>query len=405
MTRKLKLFAALFSVACVMGAASAATASAEFLSGSEETQLTAKALGTQTFAAGELEVTCSGVAFDATVGLAQPEVSATPTYTGCKLNPFGVAVNVDTNGCSYLLTKEQAHLQCPEGKQIEFTAIILGKFRKCLDVHAQTPTVSSTAYSNGTNGETGKMDVEAEMVFGGVTYETTGACESTLKEADNGSLSERITLTGDGPEGSVDVTEAEEERKFSLFVAKGKGIITGESDGKLSMSFALGTITCTLGEEGGEAESEKTELSEFEVIFTEGECSFGEAPVPIDPNGCGLAWNNEGFLKGDLFVGSVNIKCPTGKRIEVTSAGCTVTVFAQSDLESVTYTNKGKDADREITADLNLTHLSYEEHDVGNPGGCKAPGVKKSDGGWTGDRTLTAENSDFEMGPLFVKPL
>ncbi len=404
MTRKLKLFAALFSVVCVVGAANAALASAEFISGSEETQLTAKALSTQAFTSEKFNFNCTGVAFDATMDLAQSEINATPTYTGCKLSAPEVAVKVDTNGCSYLLTKGLTHILCPEGKQVEITAeIVKGIFSKCISIPAQTPTSATTTYVNGTNAETGKMDVEVTMSLEGVTYEKKGACGSGA--ADSASLSGNITLTGDGPEGSVDVTEAEEDRKFSLFVAKGKSVITSESDGKLSMSFALGTITCALDEAGGEAESEEGELSEFELIFTEGECSFGEAPTPIDLNGCGLAWNNQGDVDGDFFEGSVNIKCPVGKRIEVTSVGCTVTVFAKDDLKTVTYTNKGKGADREVTADLNLTGLSYEEHEVGNPGGCKAPGVKKSDGKWTGDRTLTAENSDFEMGPLFAKPL
>lgn len=405
MTHTLKLFTVLLSIVCVIGAVNSAMASAEFLSGSEETQLTAKALGNQTFIAGESEVTCSGVAFDATIGLAQSEVSATPTYTGCKLSSPALEVSVDTNGCSYLLTKESAHIQCPEGKQIEFTAFILGAFRKCVDVHAQTATVPTVTYANGTDGATGKMDLEARVALEGVTYERTGPCASTPNEGNSGSLSGNITLTGDGPEGSVDVTEAEEDREFKLLAAKDKGIITSEADGKLSMSFALGTITCAIDEAGGEAESEEGELSEFELIFTEGECSFGEAPTPIDLNGCGLAWNNQGVLDGNSFETSVSIKCPVGKRIEVTSVGCTVTVFAKDGLKTVTYTNKGKGNDREVTADLNLTGLSYEEHEVGNPGGCKAPGVKKSDGKWTGDRTLTAENSDFEMGPLFAKPV
>jgi hypothetical protein len=118
---------------------------------------------------------------------------------------------IDMNGCHYLFTTEEAvgvHILCPATKDIEVTAKILGSFRKCLTIHPQTPTSPVVHYRNGTDPATGKMDVEIESTVEGITYEKVGSCAFGTTEANDAHYVGRITVTGDGPSGPVDVTHS-----------------------------------------------------------------------------------------------------------------------------------------------------------------------------------------------------
>lgn len=211
MIRNLKVLGLALTAVFALSAVLASAASAEFTSESPQTELTATALEEQVFTGAGAEVTCTEVSVHGTIGEVQKEVTVEPTYGGhCTVNGF--PAKVDTNECHYLFTTIEevgVHILCPEGKQIEVTAEILGSFRKCLDIHAQTPTEPVVHYRNKTNPITEKMDVEIESTVHGITYERTGLCQGEVNEANDAHYIGRVTVTGDDSEGNpVGVTHS-----------------------------------------------------------------------------------------------------------------------------------------------------------------------------------------------------
>jgi hypothetical protein len=223
MKRNLQVFGLVAAaVAVALSAVVASAASAHFTFGADSTTLTATALTNQVFeTTGTLgensKASCESVAVgNETFGTEQTEVTAHPTYGGnCTVNIEGLGsltAEVITTGCNFVFTttsSENVHLECETGKQIEVTAFILGKFRKCLDYHAQTPTVALVDYHNGTNAATGKMDVEVESTVEGITYEKTGSCAFGTTEGNDAKYTGRVTVTAHNAVGeSVDGTKS-----------------------------------------------------------------------------------------------------------------------------------------------------------------------------------------------------
>lgn len=184
-----------------------------FTTGADATTLTGKGLGTQVFKASGFEVECTEFELQSSAGTVQEEISAEPKYGGCTAVIPGLSTLPASflgNKCDYVLTPnlaESLHIGCSTSgaTKIEITAKILGSFRKCLDIFAQTPTESSIDFSNKTNSETGRMDVELESTITGITYEATGSC-AFLGEHDDAEYEGSITLTGDSEGKPVDVT-------------------------------------------------------------------------------------------------------------------------------------------------------------------------------------------------------
>jgi hypothetical protein len=93
-------------------------------------------------------------------------------------------------------------------------------------------------------------------------------------------------------------------------------------------------------------------------------------------------------------TGKVDISCPAGKVIAVTAPGCEVTVGSQTGLGTATFTNKGAGTTREITIDVKLSGIKYEEHNKGFFPTCASNTVAKSNGTYEGFATVTGENSE-----------
>lgn len=175
--------------------------------------------------------------------------------------------------------------------------------------------------------------------------------------------------------------------------------ITGSPDGKLTWGFDLGKVGCLHVTEEG-AGGEATESPHEILTPTFAECTFAGIPANIDVNGCSFEYNT-GEIEGGNFEGDMDIVCAPGKSVEFTAAGCTITLLAQNGLKKVTFTNKGEKKGREVTVDLNITGVSYEEDPVGMTPSCKK--AKKANGTITGARTLTAENALKEMTGFWVE--
>ncbi len=159
-----------------------------------------------------------------------------------------------------------------------------------------------------------------------------------------------------------------------------------------------GTVSCDNATYAGTQTG--TETSEVSVTPSYSGCkAFGLLSVPIDVNGCSYRFNANTKV-GVNYEGSVDVVCPAGKQIEVTAPGCTVTVKPQTGLSKVTYTNVGAGATREVTVDVNINNLQYEEH---RPlfGICSTNTVPTTGGTYVGAGLVTGSSGVNHTG-IFV---
>jgi hypothetical protein len=202
MSRNLKALGlallAAFALSAVAASAASAHTVATFTSGSDWTILHSKAENVQVFKEGAIEVKCSSIAVDGSMGTDEASITVTPTYgvttdttgaTECKLVALGseFEAQVHTNGCHYLFTAGgetdgEVHITCPTGQSIEVTGDILGKWRPCIDVGAQTPTTPTVTYTNETEvtGGINVWDVTVKSDAKKIHYTKTGLCGSGL---------------------------------------------------------------------------------------------------------------------------------------------------------------------------------------------------------------------------------
>jgi len=168
-------------------------------------------------------------------------------------------------------------------------------------------------------------------------------------------------------------------------------VLTGTQEGSGDVFHTMGgNVTC--GKATYEGSVTGTSSPEAEVEPTYGNCTaFGFINVPIHINECRYRFTS-GEEKGGNFEGSLDSVCPEGKAIEITSPGCRVTVGTQTPTGgTITYTNIGTGAAREIRLDVALTGIHYIEDE--NGGGCSSAGVTTTDGTYNGHVTVTGENA------------
>jgi hypothetical protein len=151
-----------------------------------------------------------------------------------------------------------------------------------------------------------------------------------------------------------------------------------------------GKVECTEATYLGE--QTVSPVNNVSVVPTYTGCTaFGFANTPIDVNGCSYKFTAITKEAGN-FEGAVDIICPAGKVIEVTAFGCTVTIGSQTGLKKVTYTNVGAGTTREVTVDVNLTGIKYEEHNKGIFPTCANNTVATTNGTYVGAGLVTGEN-------------
>jgi hypothetical protein len=213
MTRFKSLGLALVAV-FAMSAVVATTASAHFTSPTDNTTVTLHG-GTQQFiAVSGAEVHCETVTGHGVIGTDQVDLTISPTFDNCKLVEKGVPLEakVDSNGCTFTFTTTvpgTVHIECPAGKVIKVTAKIAGAFQECMDIHAQTPTVQTVDYTNGT--QDGVMDFGVKSTVEGITYERTGLCkkaEAQLNEINDAKYIGEATATCEVNGVPVDCTKS-----------------------------------------------------------------------------------------------------------------------------------------------------------------------------------------------------
>lgn len=88
--------------------------------------------------------------------------------------------------------------------------------------------------------------------------------------------------------------------------------------------------------------------------------AFGFADALIVPNGCTFTLKpTSGSV--DTFSGTVDIKCPEGKKIDVIGGTCEVKIGPQGALGTVSYKNNTAATPDEVEATFSITALHYDK--------------------------------------------
>jgi hypothetical protein len=160
--------------------------------------------------------------------------------------------------------------------------------------------------------------------------------------------------------------------------------VTGSQIGASSFGFESGTVQCgsttfstTLGE-GSET---------LEVPPSISSCSVGLVSVTADVDECKYKFAMTSKVEEDKYKGTVDVVCPSGKSIALTSAcECTTTIGSQTALGTVEFVNTtSASPKKDVDIKLSVTGLKYRESS-----GCKNPGTR-SNGTYSGELTVKAD--------------
>jgi hypothetical protein len=130
--------------------------------------------------------------------------------------------------------------------------------------------------------------------------------------------------------------------------------LTGTQTSQHVFTTTAGTVKCNTATFSGTQSGATTQFVTVTPFYS-GCTAFGFINVPIHVNGCTYTFdaNNSG---------QVQIKCPAGKVIEITTpGGCTTTIGSQSGLKSTSYSVEGSGTTRELTKHTNISGLHYGE--------------------------------------------
>jgi hypothetical protein len=146
-----------------------------------------------------------------------------------------------------------------------------------------------------------------------------------------------------------------------------------------------GNVSCENASYAGSQATATALTSSAVATYTGCHATFG-LNASIDVNGCQYIFHAD--------TKKVDISCAAGKVIAVTAPGCEITVGSQTGLSSATFTNVGAGTTREITIDVGLAGIKYEEHNKGFFPTCKFNTVATTNGTYNGAALVTGENSE-----------
>jgi hypothetical protein len=306
-----------------------------------------------------------------------PVVPGTAIWTAAESEPNVVTAEaVPTVGLEACMSGQSSGTSCGEVKVVELES---GTLKGYVEVAA--------GRKKGDSGATWYKKLAPGTVLGthvgvntGTGRAVFGALESEFKE-----LPTKLQL----------LTESNQERHAFKFEAEAvPATLTGKGDGSSAViKTTAGVIECKeVTYTGSQTEKDKVE---FELAPTFSGCTSSGLTATIDVNECKYRFTVtkiESFTKKE---GSMDLVCPPGKEITATVKSgevtkCTIHVPPLSNLRTVTYTNVGTGATREITIDVNFEKLAYV-HTAGTGIGACTTGAAEN-GTLEAKILVTAEN-------------
>jgi hypothetical protein len=131
--------------------------------------------------------------------------------------------------------------------------------------------------------------------------------------------------------------------------------IKGQQEGTDAFITNAGTVKCSsiiyTGTASVATPTEITVTPKYEKCT-----AFGFVSTPIDTNNCHFT-----FISHPTTPPVMHIVCPTAP-ITMTAFNCWTTVGSQTVNSGIGYTNNGAGTTRDVTAELNISGLSYTQH-------------------------------------------
>lgn len=140
--------------------------------------------------------------------------------------------------------------------------------------------------------------------------------------------------------------------------------------------------------------------STFAVTPTFNACTYG-VPAGIKTNGCEYLFHVNGEAS---TTGTVDIQCPVGQEITVTSypptPKCIFHIPSQAGLKAVTFGNLGTAATREVTVRIETQGLKYSQTEGTGLGKCST--ASRTDGRWWAAFVITGEEDKEVETPKHI---
>lgn len=264
-------------------------------------------------------------------------------WTGAESEPVAVTAQQEpAEGLESCMSGQSSGTSC--GEILKLGVEFLGS-KGLVEVEASRKGGDSGApwYSKGS-----PSIMEGTHVGGNATKAYFEPLATTFKE-----LSPKLQL----------LTENNKVRHAFKFEAEAvPATLTGKLDGSLVVKTTAGVMECKESSFTG-SQTEKAKV-EFELTPTYAGCTALGLTGTVDMNECKYRFTATKIEALTKREGSMDIICPAGKEITITATAgevnkCTIHVPPQSGLRTITYTNVGAGAAREITIDVNLTTIAY----------------------------------------------
>jgi hypothetical protein len=171
--------------------------------------------------------------------------------------------------------------------------------------------------------------------------------------------------------------------------------MTGSQTGSNTFGFESQSVQCSVAT----FSTTLTEGSEtLEVPPAYSSCLSGVTSLSIDVNECKYKFAMTSEVEEDKYKGTVDVACPSGKSIAVTSAcGCTITIGSQTALGTVEYVDTtSASPKKDVDVKLEISGLKYTEGS-----GCKTPGTR-SNGTYSGELTLKGDTEGGSAQGVWV---
>jgi hypothetical protein len=274
-----------------------------------------------------------------------------PEYSTCHLVSLGITfpITFDMNGCDLLLTAGtftpsategvgasdgDLHIKCPSEEEITITVFKSGStkhtaedLRCTMHIAPQTPgSAGAVTYQNETKEGKEALTVQADNlgIKTAITESTLCGKERTVTALYSGSVWAQATSSGGSLIGlKVQAQPEEEIEEKTDFSAEGTHIdgvaafAQTFTVGGLSMTCTSLTNTAVIPEQTPELTLENIAYSNCHVVVLG--VTF---PITVYMNGCtylltGGIYTSSGTKGSGAAVGSIHIKCPESKQIEV----------------------------------------------------------------------------------------
>jgi hypothetical protein len=304
-------------------------------------------------------------------------LSLTPSFAECVAFKF-TNPTLDLNGCSYQYHTQKEgtstrsmSIVCPEGK-----SMVLTVFNCYVTIPAQSGLTSVTYADEGSGKSrdvkvshsiTGLKYTQESKSFPGCTGGTftngTYSGTTTLKAANTAGEQVSMSITAGVSMEHETATEHEAETAHEKETEEEP--VSGEFHSEAShttwsgaqavantMTFNVGSWKCENVSYSGTSQT----ATGGTVLLTPGfsQCNvFGFINAVHDMNGCQYQFH--------AGTNGMDIVCPEGKSIGITTTICDVTLPSQNGRTEVSYANAGSGASRDVTIDLAVTGLEYTQ--------------------------------------------